>query len=70
MLNAYNMRMTSQELRSEKVAILEDVLSIKFSLKHYLLIFVIAHFQKSRYGCCPAGIFFLKFRYGCCPTGI
>ena len=47
MLNAYSVRMTSRGLRSEKVAILEEVLSIKFYLKHSLSIFAIAHFQKS-----------------------
>ena len=54
MLNAYSMRMTSCGHRSEKAALLEEVLSIKFSLKHSLSIFAIVHFQKSRYGCCPA----------------
>ena len=45
MLNAYSERMTSCELRSEKVVNLEEVLSIKFPLKHSLSIFKIAHFQ-------------------------
>ena len=45
MLNAYSVRMNSRRLRSEKVAILEEVLSIKFSLRHALSIFAIAHFQ-------------------------
>ena len=49
MLNAYSVRITSCGLRSEKV-VLEEVLSIKFSLKHYLSIFTIVPFQKSRYG--------------------
>ena len=49
MLNAYIMRMTSHGLRSEKVVILEEVLSIKFSLKHSLQIFAIAHIQKFIY---------------------
>ena len=57
MLDAYSMRMTSRRLGSEKAAILEEVLSIKFSLKYSLSIFAITHFQKSRYGCCPASIF-------------
>ena len=50
MLNAYSVRMTSCELRSEKAAILEEVLSIKFFFKHYFSIFTITHFQKSKYG--------------------
>ena len=50
MLNAYNMRMTSHGFGSEKVVILEEVLSIKFSIKHFLSIFAIAYFQKFRYG--------------------
>ena len=50
MLNAYSMRMTSRKFRSEKAVILEEVLSIKFSLKHSPSIFAIAHFQKSKYG--------------------
>ena len=57
MLNAYSIRMTNRGLGSEKAPILEEVLSIKFSLKDYLLIFAITHFQKSRHGCCPTGIF-------------
>ena len=83
MLNAYNVRMISRRLESKKVAILEEVLSIKFFLKHSLSIFVITHFRKSRYGCCPAGIFkspdmvivLLAFffkkkpRYDCCHAG-
>ena len=82
MLNAYNVRMISHRLELKKVAILEEVLSIKFSLKHSLSIFVITHFRKSRYGCCLAGIFkspdmvivLLTFkkkkpRYDCCHAG-
>ena len=57
MLDAYSVRMTSCGLGSEKAAILEEVLLIKFSLKYSLSIFAITHFQKSRYGCCPVGIF-------------
>ena len=57
MLDAYSVRMISRRLRSEKAAILEEVLSIKFSLKYSLSIFAITHFQKSRYGFCPADIF-------------
>ena len=45
MLNAYSKRITSCELRSEKVTNLEEVLSIKLSLKHSLSIFAIDHFQ-------------------------
>ena len=45
MLNAYSVRMTSCELRSEKAAILEEVLSIKFFFKHYFSIFTITHFK-------------------------
>ena len=41
MLNAYDERMTSCGLRSEKAANLEEVLSIK----HSLSIFAINHFQ-------------------------
>ena len=57
MLNAYSMRMTSRGLGSDKAEILEEVLLIKFSLKHSLSIFAITHFQKTKYGCCPARIF-------------
>ena len=45
MLNTYIERMTNCGLRSEKAANLENVLSIKLSLKHSLSIFAIAHFQ-------------------------
>ena len=45
MLNAYNERITSCRLRSEKAMNLEELLSIKLSLKHSLSIFAIAHFQ-------------------------
>ena len=45
MLNTYNERMTSCGLRLEKAANLEEVLSIKLSLKHSLSIFVITYFQ-------------------------
>ena len=50
MSNAYRVGMTSCGLRSEKAAIMEEVLSIKLSLKHPLSIFAITHFQKFRYG--------------------
>ena len=36
MFKAYKVRMTSRGLESKKVAILEEVLSIKFSLKRSL----------------------------------
>ena len=45
MLKAHNEIMTSYGLRSEKVANLEEVLSIKLPLKHSLSIFAIAHLQ-------------------------
>ena len=57
MLNAYRVRVTSCRLRSEKAAILEEVLSIKISLKHYISVFAISHFQKSRYDLYIFGIF-------------
>ena len=57
MLNAYSVRMTSHGLGSKKAAILEKVLSIKFSVNHSLSIFKITPLSKSRHGCCPAGIF-------------
>ena len=47
MLKAHNEIMTSRGLRSEKAANLEEVLSIKLSLKHSLLIFAIAHLKSS-----------------------
>ena len=84
MLNAYSERMTNCGLKSEKDANLEEVLSIKLSLKHSLSIFAIGHFKsldmavvllafkkkkKPRYGCHPSSIF-KKSRHGCCPAGI
>ena len=45
MLKAHSEIMTSHELILEKVANLEEVLSIKLSLKHSLLIFAIAHLK-------------------------
>ena len=45
MLKAHNEIMTSHELRLEKVANLEKVLSIKLSLKHSLSIFAITHIK-------------------------
>ena len=45
MLKAHSEIMTSCELRSEKVANLENVLSIKLSLKHSLSIFAITHLK-------------------------
>ena len=45
MLNDYSVRMTSHKLELEKTAILEEVLSIKFSLKYSLSIFAISHYQ-------------------------
>ena len=45
MLKAYNEIMTNCGLRSEKAANLEEVLSIKLSLKHFLSIFAIAHLK-------------------------
>ena len=47
MLKAHSEIMTSHGLRSEKAANLEEVLSIKLSLKHYLSIFAIAHIKSS-----------------------
>ena len=47
MLKAHNEIMTSRGLRSEKSANMEEVLSIKLSLKHSLLIFAIAHLKSS-----------------------
>ena len=44
-VEAHNEIMTSRGLRSEKAANLENVLSTKFSLKHSLSIFVIAHLK-------------------------
>ena len=45
MLNVHSEIMTNCRLRSEKAANLEEVLSIKLSLKHSLSIFAIAHLQ-------------------------
>ena len=45
MLKAHSEIMTSRELRSEKAANLEEVLSIKLFLKHSLSIFAIAHLK-------------------------
>ena len=45
MLKAHSEIMTSHRLRSEKAANLENVLSIKLSLKHSLSIFAIAHLK-------------------------
>ena len=45
MLKAHNEIMTSRGLRLEKAANLEEVLSIKLSLKHSLSIFAIAHLK-------------------------
>ena len=45
MLKAHSEIMTSRGLRSEKAANLEEVLSIKLSLKHSLSIFAIAHLK-------------------------
>ena len=45
MLKAHNEIITSRGLRSKKAANLEEVLSIKLSLKHSLSIFAIAHLK-------------------------
>ena len=45
MLKAHSEIMTSRRLRLERVANLEEVLSIKLSLKYYLSIFAIAHLK-------------------------
>ena len=45
MLKAHSEIMTSRRLRSEKVANLEKILSIKLSLKHFLSIFAITHLK-------------------------
>ena len=47
MLKAHSKIMTSRGLRSEKAANLENVLSIKLSLKHSLSIFAIAHLKST-----------------------
>ena len=49
MLKAHSEIMTSRGLRLERATHLEEVLSIKLSLKHSLSIFEIAHL-KSPYG--------------------
>ena len=45
MLKAHSEIMTSRELRLERAANLEEVLSIKLSLKHSLSIFAIAYLK-------------------------
>ena len=45
MLKAHSEIMISCGLKSEKVANLEELLSIKLSLKHSLSIFAIAHLK-------------------------
>ena len=45
MLKAHSEIMTSRGLRSEKAANLEEVLSIKLSLKHSLSICAISHLK-------------------------
>ena len=45
MLNTHSEIMTSCELRLEKDANMEELLSIKLPLKHSLSIFAIAHLQ-------------------------
>ena len=45
MLKAHSEIMTSRGLRLEKAANLEEVLSIKLSLKHSLSIFAITHLK-------------------------
>ena len=45
MLKAHNEIMTSRGLRLEKAANLEEVLSIRLSLKHSLSIFAITHLK-------------------------
>ena len=47
MLKAHSEIMTSHRLRSEKAVNLEEVLSIKLSLKHALSIFAIPHLKSS-----------------------
>ena len=58
MLNTHREIMTNCELRSEKVANLEEVLSIKLPLKHSLSIFTIAHLQS------PGKVDVLPAQYG------
>ena len=45
MLKSHSDIMTSRRLRLERAANLEEVLSIKLSLKHSLSIFAIAHLK-------------------------
>ena len=45
MLKAHDEIMTSRRLRSEKATNLENVLSIKLSLKHSLSMFAIAYLK-------------------------
>ena len=45
MLKAHIEIMTSRGLKLEKVANLEEVLLVKLSLKHFLLMFAIAHIK-------------------------
>ena len=45
MLKAHSKIMTSRGLKLEKATNLEEVLSIKLSLKHSLSIFAIAHLK-------------------------
>ena len=47
MLKAHSKIMTSPGFRSKKAVNLEEVLSIKLSLKHSLSIFAIAHLKIS-----------------------
>ena len=58
MLNTHREIMTNCELRWEKVANLEEVLSIKLPLKHSLSIFTIAHLQS------PGKVDVLPAQYG------
>ena len=45
MLKAHSEIMTSRGLKLEKATNLEEILSIKLSLKHFLSIFAIAHIK-------------------------
>ena len=58
MLNTHSEIMTSCGLELEKVANLEEVLSIKLPLKHSLSIFTIAHLQS------PGKVDVLPAQYG------
>ena len=58
MLNAHGEIMTSCGLRSEKAVNLEEVLSIKLPLKHFLSIFAMAHLQS------PGKVDVLSTQYG------